>query len=206
LSLYLILIEFLRVLTLLYHTLKHLLFGLLQSSLFKMKQKPTFPEHCRFPSTGQSFTQLFAWERVPILSTKHSGVVCIRNEDDGETPHSTCFQTRVSFMCFLHVALMCEHLTFLTPILYENLSPLLWNYHHEASIINPSIDYFFTFVLLKPTMTLLVKSLYVTSLFKTCYNFAVILSHTTFETLMLSAMNTSAFWSYSAAMHCLRNI
>ena len=96
---------------------------------------------------------------------------------------------------------MCEHLTFLTPVLYENYLLLLWNYHHEAFITNQSSDYLIKFVLLKPTATLLsIKSLYITSLFKTCYDFAVILSHTTFKTVMLSAMNTSVFWSYRAAM------
>ena len=74
-------------------------------------------------------------------------------------------------------------------------------------IINPYIDYFFKFVPLNPTTALLsIKSLYITSLFKMCYNFAVVLSHTTFETVMLSALNTGAFWSYRAAMHFMPNI
>jgi hypothetical protein len=98
---------------------------------------------------------------------------------------------------------MCEHLTFLTPILYDSLLSLLWNYLHDALKINQSIDYFFKFVLLKPTPALLpIKPIYIIPLFKTCYNFAVILSHTTFETVMLSAMNASEFWSYRAAMLC----
>ena len=85
---------------------------------------------------------------MPILSTKRSVVVvivCILNEDDAETPYSTCFQTRVwkhvfLFCFYFHVILMCEHLTFMTPILHENLMPLLSNYHHEALIINQYID------------------------------------------------------------------